>query len=63
VLERGWAIAERLAKEGANLFITDIDGKNVPDNSDRVRQMNRQTLVIQMDVASGEMWKGWWIRY
>jgi NAD(P)-dependent dehydrogenase (short-subunit alcohol dehydrogenase family) len=47
----GWAIAERLAKEGANLVITDIDGKSVRDNSDRVRQMNRQTLAIQMDVS------------
>jgi 2-dehydro-3-deoxy-L-rhamnonate dehydrogenase (NAD+) len=47
----GWAIAERLAKEGAHLVITDIDGKSARDKSDLIRQMNRETLAIQMDVS------------
>ena len=47
----GWAIAERLAKEGAHLVITDIDGKSARDKSDRIRQMNQEALAIQMDVS------------
>jgi NAD(P)-dependent dehydrogenase (short-subunit alcohol dehydrogenase family) len=47
----GWTIAERLAKDGANLVVTDLDGKSARDKSDLIRQMNREALAIQMDIS------------
>jgi NAD(P)-dependent dehydrogenase (short-subunit alcohol dehydrogenase family) len=47
----GWTIAERLAKEAANLVITDIDGKSAKEKADLIQQMNREALAIEMDVS------------
>lgn len=47
----GWSIAERLAKDGADVVITDIDGKSAGEKALRIEQMNRQAMAIEMDVS------------
>jgi 3-oxoacyl-[acyl-carrier protein] reductase len=47
----GWAIAERLARDGANLVIAEIDGVRAQEKAEAIRQMKREALPIQMDVS------------
>lgn len=50
----GAAIAARLAEEGANVVLTDIDTEGVKAQS---RQIGPNTLAIPHDVTSTEDWK------
>lgn len=47
----GWAIAQRLAQDGANLIIAEIDGQSAEEKAAVIRQMERQALPVQMDVS------------
>jgi NAD(P)-dependent dehydrogenase (short-subunit alcohol dehydrogenase family) len=47
----GWSIAERLARDGAHVVITDIDGKSAREKAHLIEQMNRQAMAIEMDVS------------
>jgi len=47
----GWAIAERLARDGANLVIAEIDDARAQEKAEAIRQMKREALPIQMDVS------------
>ena len=47
----GWAIAERLAREGASIVIADIDGVSAQAKTEAIRQMKREALPVQVDVA------------
>jgi 3-oxoacyl-[acyl-carrier protein] reductase len=47
----GWAIAERLARDGANLVIAEIDGARAQEKAEAIQQMKREALPIQMDVS------------
>ena len=48
----GWAIAERLAKDGANVVITDIDGESAQEKADTLQQMNGlDCIAVEMDVS------------
>lgn len=47
----GWSIAERLARDGANVAITDIDGKSATQKAQLIEQMNRGAMAIEMDVS------------
>jgi 3-oxoacyl-[acyl-carrier protein] reductase len=47
----GWAIAQRLALDGANLVIAEIDGQSAQEKAAAIRQMKREALAVQMDVS------------
>lgn len=47
----GWSIAERLARDGANVVITDIDGKSATQKARLIEQMNHGAMAIEMDVS------------
>ena len=47
----GWAVAQRLAQDGANLVIAEIDGKSAEEKAAATRQMQREALAVQMDVS------------
>ena len=47
----GWAIAQRLAQDGANLIVADIEAKSAEEKSGVIRQMKRDSLAVQMDVS------------
>jgi 3-oxoacyl-[acyl-carrier protein] reductase len=47
----GWAIAQRLAQDGANLAIAEIDGQSAQVKAAAIRQMKREALAVQMDVS------------
>jgi len=47
----GWAIAQRLAQDGANLVIAEIDGQSAQEKGVAIRQMEREALAVQMDVS------------
>ncbi len=47
----GWAIAQRLARDGANVVIAEIDGKSAEERAAAIRQMKRESLAVQMDVS------------
>jgi len=47
----GWAIAKRLAHEGASLVIAEIDGPRGQEKAAAIRQMNREAIPVQMDVS------------
>jgi 3-oxoacyl-[acyl-carrier protein] reductase len=47
----GWAIAQRLAQDRANLVIAEIDGQSAQEKAAVIRQMERQALPVQMDVS------------
>ena len=47
----GWAIAQRLALDGANLVIAEIDGQSAQEKAAAIRQMKREGLAVQMDVS------------
>jgi NAD(P)-dependent dehydrogenase (short-subunit alcohol dehydrogenase family) len=48
----GRGIADRLAREGANIGIGDIDLGGTEETADLVRQAGRQAYVVKMNVAS-----------
>lgn len=54
----GWAIAERLARDGANVVVTDIDGTSAEERADTIRQMGRDAMAIRMDVGQWRDVKG-----
>ena len=47
----GWAIAQRLARDGANVVIAEIDGVSAQAKAEAIRQMKREALPVQMDVT------------
>ena len=47
----GWAVAQRLAQDGANLVIAEVDGKSAEEKAAAIRQMQREALAVQMDVS------------
>jgi 3-oxoacyl-[acyl-carrier protein] reductase len=47
----GWAIAERMAKDGANLVIAEIDPKSGKEKAQAVSRMGREALFLQVDVS------------
>jgi NAD(P)-dependent dehydrogenase (short-subunit alcohol dehydrogenase family) len=47
----GWAIAERLARDGASIVIADMDGVSAQAKTEAIRQMKREALPVQMDVT------------
>ena len=47
----GWAIAERLARDGASIVIAEIDGVSAQAKTEAIRQMKREALPVQMDVT------------
>ncbi len=46
----GRAIALRLAQEGANVAVVDINSDNARDTADMLSSLGRQALAIQADV-------------
>jgi NAD(P)-dependent dehydrogenase (short-subunit alcohol dehydrogenase family) len=47
----GAAIAERLAEEGADIVINDIDPKTAEGTAEKIRGMGRRAIVLQADVS------------
>ncbi len=47
----GWAIAQRLALDGANLVVAEIDGQSAQEKAGAIRQMKREALAVPMDVS------------
>lgn len=47
----GWAIAQRLAQDGASLVIAEIDGQSAQEKTAAIRKMNREALPVQTDVS------------
>ncbi len=47
----GWAIAERLARDGASIVIAEIDGASAQAKAEALRQMKLEALPVQMDVT------------
>lgn len=47
----GWAIAQRLAQDGASLVIAEIDGQSAQEKTTAIRKMNREALPVQTDVS------------
>lgn len=47
----GWGIAERLARDGANLVIAEIDGKSGEERAASLRQMKREAVAVPVDVS------------
>ncbi len=50
----GKEIACSLAKEGANVVVSDIDIEHAEQTADQIRKMGRETLVIKADVSMPE---------
>src|SRR5690554_1265914 len=48
----GRGTAERLAREGANICIADIDVDGANETASIVREFGREALVVQTNVAS-----------
>ena len=47
----GWAIAQRLAVDGASLVLAEIDGPSGQEKAAAVREMKREALAVKMDVS------------
>jgi len=47
----GWAIAQRLAQDGAKLVIADIGWPSAREKAAAVRQMKREALPVRTDVS------------
>ena len=47
----GWAIAQRLARDGANVVIAEIDGPSAHEKAVALSQMKREALAVQVDVS------------
>ena len=50
----GKEIACSLAKEGANVVVSDIDVEHAEQTADQIRRMGREALVIKADVSMPE---------
>jgi 3-oxoacyl-[acyl-carrier protein] reductase len=50
----GWTIAERLARDGANLVIAEIDGQTGLAKASAIREMKREAIAVQVDVSRWE---------
>jgi NAD(P)-dependent dehydrogenase (short-subunit alcohol dehydrogenase family) len=48
----GKAVALRLAKEGANIVVADINPKTAEQAAEEIRALNRRALVCQIDIAN-----------
>ena len=47
----GWAIAERLARDGAGVVIAEIDGSSAREKAAVLRQRKGESLAIRVDVS------------
>ena len=47
----GWAIAERLARDGANIVIAEIDVAFAQAREEAIRRMKLEALAVQTDVT------------
>jgi 3-oxoacyl-[acyl-carrier protein] reductase len=47
----GWAITQRLARDGASVVIAEIDGKSAEEKAGIIRATGREALPVQMDVS------------
>ena len=47
----GWAIARRLAQDGANLVIAEVDKKVGEEKAAAIRRMGRESLFVDVDVS------------
>jgi NAD(P)-dependent dehydrogenase (short-subunit alcohol dehydrogenase family) len=47
----GWAIAERLVRDGAKLVIVEIDWASAQEKAAAVRQMKREAFAVKTDVS------------
>jgi 3-oxoacyl-[acyl-carrier protein] reductase len=50
----GQAIAVRLAQEGAEVIVSDINLQGVEQTASQIRQMDRKSLALKVDVANFE---------
>jgi 3-oxoacyl-[acyl-carrier protein] reductase len=50
----GRAIVLRLAQEGANVAVLDINEGNARETADMIRNLGRQAVAIQTDVSDGD---------
>lgn len=48
----GKAVALRLAAEGANVVVADINQKTAEQTADEIRKLNRRTQVCRIDIAN-----------
>jgi NAD(P)-dependent dehydrogenase (short-subunit alcohol dehydrogenase family) len=47
----GWAIAERLAQDGAKLVLAEIDAQKAERKAEIIRKMEREALPVTVDVS------------
>ena len=47
----GWAIAQRLAQDGAKMVIAEIDWVSAQEKATAIRQMKREALPVKTDVS------------
>lgn len=47
----GWAIALRLAEEGAKVAIADIDLKSAQEKAEAIRKTGRESMAVKADVS------------
>ncbi len=47
----GWAIAERLARDGARMVIAEIDRASAQEKADVLRQRKGESLALRVDVS------------
>ncbi len=52
----GYAAAERLATEGANVVLTDLDAKGVADRSDSLKSRGFNAIGLSHDIVNEESW-------
>lgn len=50
----GWAIAERLAKEGAHIVVAELDRQSGEEKATAIQRMGREALAVLTDVSQ---WK------
>ena len=47
----GWAIAERLARDGAHLVLAEVDRASGEEKATIIRKMGREALALPTDVT------------
>ena len=52
----GYAIAKRLAEEGADVILTDVDAKGVEESAALIREANLSATGMEHDVSSQADW-------
>lgn len=50
----GWAIAKRLADEGASLVIADINWESAREKAELLKKMGREAIGIKVDVSKAD---------